>query len=178
MKLNMLEKKRECYKWCCCEHWGAFVFSSWSFHFFWMYAQKQDFWIICQLYFQFFEKPPCCFQWRPSPIYTSTNSVWGSLFSTPSPELIISVHSECVLRHVQLFVTPWTAAHQAPPSIGFSRQEFWSGLPLHTSGDIPDPGIKFTSCVSCIDWQVDSLLLIHPGSPLVFIAALFTIIKI
>ena len=35
-----------------------------------------------------------------------------------------------LLRHVQLFVTPWTAAYQAPPSMGFSRQEYWSGLPL------------------------------------------------
>ena len=34
------------------------------------------------------------------------------------------------LSHVQLFVTPWTAAHQAPPSMGFSRQEYWSGVPL------------------------------------------------
>ena len=36
----------------------------------------------------------------------------------------------CVLSHVPLFVTPWTAASQAPPSIGFSRQEYWSGVPL------------------------------------------------
>ena len=35
-----------------------------------------------------------------------------------------------VLSHVQLLVTPWTAAYQAPPSVGFSRQEYWSGLPL------------------------------------------------
>ena len=34
------------------------------------------------------------------------------------------------LSHVQLFTTPWTAAHQAPPSMGFSRQEYWSGMPL------------------------------------------------
>ena len=34
------------------------------------------------------------------------------------------------LSHVQLLVTPWTAAYQAPPSIGFTRQEYWSGLPL------------------------------------------------
>ena len=35
-----------------------------------------------------------------------------------------------LLRHVQLLVTPWTAAHQGPPSMGFSRQEYWSGVPL------------------------------------------------
>ena len=37
-----------------------------------------------------------------------------------------------LLSHVQLFVTPWTAAHQAPPSMGLSRQEHWSGLPFHS----------------------------------------------
>ena len=39
-------------------------------------------------------------------------------------------------------MTLWTVAHQAPLSMGFSRQEYWSGLPLSTSGDLPDPGIK------------------------------------
>ena len=38
--------------------------------------------------------------------------------------------------------TPWTAAHQAPLSTGFSRQEYWSGLPFPSPGDLPDPGIK------------------------------------
>ena len=46
------------------------------------------------------------------------------------------------LSHVRLFVTPWTAAHQAPPSMGFSRQEYWSGLPLPSPEDLPDPGIE------------------------------------
>ena len=46
------------------------------------------------------------------------------------------------LSHVQLFATPWTAAYQAPPSIGFSRQESWSGLPFPSPGDLPDPGIE------------------------------------
>ena len=53
----------------------------------------------------------------------------------------------CVLTYVQLFVTPWTVAHQAPLSMGFSRQEYWSGLPFFSSGDLPDPGIKLTSLV-------------------------------
>ena len=43
---------------------------------------------------------------------------------------------------VQLFVTPWTVAHQAPLSMGFSRQEYWSGLPCPSPGDLSDPGIK------------------------------------
>ena len=43
---------------------------------------------------------------------------------------------------VQLFVSPWTVAYQAPPSMGFSRQEYWSGLPFPSPGDLPNPGIK------------------------------------
>ena len=51
----------------------------------------------------------------------------------------------CVLScysPVQLFATPWTIAHQAPLSMGFSRQEYWSGLPCPSPGDLPDPGIE------------------------------------
>ena len=47
-----------------------------------------------------------------------------------------------LLSRVQLFVTPWTVAYQAPPSMGFSRQEYWSGLPFPSPGDLPDPGIE------------------------------------
>ena len=46
------------------------------------------------------------------------------------------------LSRVRLFVTPWTVAHQAPLSMGFSRQEYWSGLPFPPPGGLPDPGIK------------------------------------
>ena len=46
------------------------------------------------------------------------------------------------LSHVQLFVTPWPIAYQASPSMGFSRQEYWNGLPSPSPGDLPDPGIK------------------------------------
>ena len=46
------------------------------------------------------------------------------------------------LSHVRLFATPWTVAYQAPPSMGFSRQECWSGLPFPSPGDLPDPGIE------------------------------------
>ena len=46
------------------------------------------------------------------------------------------------LSHVQLFVTPWTAARQAPLSMGFSRQEYWSGFPCLPPGDLPNPGVK------------------------------------
>ena len=47
-----------------------------------------------------------------------------------------------LLSCVQLFATPWTVALQAPPSIGFSRQEYWSGLPFPSPRDLPDPGIE------------------------------------
>ena len=46
------------------------------------------------------------------------------------------------LTRVRLFVTPWTVAYQAPQSMEFSRQEFWSGLPFPSPGDLPDPGIE------------------------------------
>ena len=46
------------------------------------------------------------------------------------------------LSHVRLFVTPRTVAYQAPPSIKISRQEYWSGLPFPSPGDLPDPGIE------------------------------------
>ena len=48
----------------------------------------------------------------------------------------------CVISCVQLFATPWTVAHQAPLSMGFSRQEYWSGLPFPAPGDLSDSGIK------------------------------------
>ena len=47
-----------------------------------------------------------------------------------------------MLSCVQLFVTPWTVAHQAPLSMGFSRQEYWHGLPFPSPGYLTDPGIK------------------------------------
>ena len=46
------------------------------------------------------------------------------------------------LSHVSLFSTTWTIDHQAPLSTGFSRQEYWSGLPFPPPGDLPDPGTK------------------------------------
>ena len=52
------------------------------------------------------------------------------------------------LGRVQLFATPWAVAHQAPLSMGFSRQGYWSGLPCPPPGDLPDPGIKPASLTS------------------------------
>ena len=57
----------------------------------------------------------------------------------------------CVLScfsRIRVFVTPWTVAHQAPLSMGCSRQKYWSGLPFPSPGDLPDPGIKPMSLAS------------------------------
>ena len=70
-----------------------------------------------------------------------------------------------VLSHfsrVWLFATLWTVAHQAPLSVGFSRQDYWSGLPCRSPGAVPDPEIK-PSCL--LHWQAGSLPLVPPGNP-------------
>ena len=65
------------------------------------------------------------------------------------------------LSRVWLFATPWTVAYQAPPSMGFSRQEYWSGLPFPSPGDLPDPGIEPGSPA----FQADALASEPPGKP-------------
>ena len=94
--------------------------------------------------------------------------LWGELYSPPkflcsSPNHPVPQHVTlfgdgggggfaCIhaksLSHVQLFATPWTVAHQAPLSMGFSRQECWSGLPFPPPGDLPEPGIEPESLLS------------------------------
>ena len=67
------------------------------------------------------------------------------------------------LSRVRLFATtPWTVAHQAPPSMEFSRWEYWSGLPFPSPGDLPNPGIKPQSPTL----QADALPSEPPGNPL------------
>ena len=53
-----------------------------------------------------------------------------------------------LLSRVHLFVTPWPVAHQAPLSMEFPRQEYWSGLPFPTPGDLPNPGVEPVSLAS------------------------------
>ena len=62
--------------------------------------------------------------------------------------------------------TTWTVAYQAPPSMGFSRQEFWSGLPFPSPGDLPDPEIEPRS----LALQADALLSEPPGKPCLVLA--------
>ena len=68
------------------------------------------------------------------------------------------------LSCVQLFATPWTVAYQAPPSMGFSRQEYWSGLPFPSPGDLPDPGIEPRSPT----FQAEALTSEPPGKPYIY----------
>ena len=76
-------------------------------------------------------------------------------------------HLECPIKEaivqllscVQLFVTPWTVAYQDPPSMEFSRPEYWSGLPFPSPGDLPDSGIELRSPAL----QADALLSEPPG---------------
>ena len=104
---------------------------------------------------------------------------WGPLFVFQASSLISNLHSLnpsfliCSLEmathsdevkslsRVQLFATPWTVAYQAPPPMGFSRQEYWSGLPFPSPGDLPDPGIKprFPAL------EADALTSEPPGKP-------------
>ena len=65
------------------------------------------------------------------------------------------------LSRVQLFATPWTVAHHAPLSMGFSRQEYWSELPFPSPGNLPDPGTEPGSPAL----QADALLSEPQGKP-------------
>ena len=67
-----------------------------------------------------------------------------------------------LLSHVRLFVTPWTVVYQGPLSMGFSRQEYWSGLPFPSPGDLPNPGTEPRSPAL----QADALPSEPPGKPL------------
>ena len=73
----------------------------------------------------------CCDSWGGKESDTTERLNWT--------ELKVKVK---LLSCVQLFATPWTVAYQAPLSMGFSRQESWSGLPFPSPGDFPDPGIE------------------------------------
>ena len=86
-------------------------------------------------------------------LWTNRLAIWSLV-----PLFGAHVHS---LSRVQLFVTPWTVAHQSSLSMGFPRQECWSGLPFPSPGDLPDPGIKPAfSALAGDSWPVS-----HLGSP-------------
>ena len=86
--------------------------------------------------------------------------LWGALApEAPGNTLLLLLFSRSVTSDS---ATPRTAAHQAPLSTGFSRQEHWSGSPFPSLEDLPDPGIKHEPPA----WQVDSLPLSHLRSPI------------
>ena len=71
------------------------------------------------------------------------------IYSSTPWYMLVCVHAcMCMLSCVRLFATPCTVAHQAPLSIGFPRQEYWSGLLYPPSGDLPDPGSEPASPMS------------------------------
>ena len=76
-------------------------------------------------------------------IHQMRSTVRTMIFSAAIGACCRQVTRKCLsLSHVGLFATPWTIAHQVPLSVGFSRQEYWSGLPFPSLGDFPDPGIE------------------------------------
>ena len=75
--------------------------------------------------------------------------------------MFCSFYCTSLVFHSNLFVIPWTIASQAPLSMRFSRQEYWSGLPFPSPGDLPNPGIEPRSPAL----QVDSLPAEPPGKP-------------
>ena len=93
-------------------------------------------------------------------------SKWFTRLLKPEKLHVVCVCKRaCALNYVRLFVTPWTAAHQAPLSIGFSRQEYWSRLPFPSPGKCSWPRNQIcVSCISCIGrWVLYQLS--HRGSP-------------
>ena len=74
-----------------------------------------------------------------------------------------------LLSRVQIFATPWIVAYLAPPSLGFSKQEYWSGLPFPSPGDLPNSGIEPRSPA----FQADALPSEPPGKPKEYIKVIY-----
>ena len=71
-------------------------------------------------------------------------NICAGLFPSLNTQMCVLSH----FSHVRLFATPWIVAHQAPLSMGFSRKEYWSGLPCPPPGDLPDSGTEPASLKS------------------------------
>ena len=100
----------------------------------------------------------------PNPgIELASPALTGGFFTIESPSSVVVIWFVCVwtLSCVQLFETPWAVALQAPPSMGFCRQEYWSGLPFPPPGDLLTQG----SDPSLLHGQADSLPSESPGKP-------------
>ena len=112
-------------------------------------------------------------------IYTHIRKTWQIILKcwiwVVNTWVFILLFSACVLSRfsrVQLFETPWTVAPQAPPSMGFSRQEYWSGVSCPPAGGPPHPGTGLTPPVSPV-LQADSSPLSCLGSPFYFSTLLY-----
>ena len=115
--------------------------------------------------------PTLCDPVDCSPLGSSVHGIsqtrileWGAFsFSRGSSQTRDQTHRKKVKSpsRVRLFATPWTSSLPAPPSMGFSRQEYWSGLPFPSPGDLPNPGIEPRSPA----FQADALTSETPGKP-------------
>ena len=112
--------------------------------------------------------------WQPAPAFLPGESPWTDEPGKATVHRVtkswtwlkwLSTHEVKLFSRVQLFVIPWTIAYQAPLSLGFSRQEYWSGLPFPSPGDLPNRGIEPGSPVL----QADAL----PSEPPARMIALF-----
>ena len=81
----------------------------------------------------------------PRPSASSSPGILLEMENRPTPSLLSQKVTVKLLSRVRHFAAPWTVAYQASPSMGFSRQEYWSELPFPSPGDFPDPEIKLQS---------------------------------
>ena len=84
-------------------------------------------------------------------------------FPTSMPRIHLKINLSVICSVVSNSATQWAVVRQAPLSMEFSRQEYWSGLSLPTPEDLPNPVIKPESPLHLLHWQVDSLPLVPPG---------------
>ena len=96
-----------------------------------------------------------------SPFHTSPRGEdkWSQLRPDCHPSACMRAQ---LLSHAQLFATPWVVALQAPLSMGFSRQEYWSGLPFPPPGNLPNPRIKptFPALQAVLNWLLNTILVL------------------
>ena len=107
--------------------------------------------------------------WRANSSWSHKESDTTDYAHTHTSKAFTKSTRKCTLSHIRLFVTLWTVARQALLSMGFSRQEYWSGLPFPPPGDLPDPGIEPWSP----SLQTDSSLSEPPGKLSIFCNLLF-----
>ena len=98
--------------------------------------------------------------WQPTPVFLPGKSHGQRSLVGYNPR---SCKESTWLKWLSIYCTLWTVACQAPLSMGFSRQEYWSGLPCISPGDLPNPETEPIS-LYLLHWQVDSLSLCHLGS--------------